>query len=265
MRCHTTDLPADDFTAYLELLGTVLTETDQRASFALYAMGLLSPLSRKSVEPLAALSCQRAQECSAAHQRLLHFLANTDWDNEAVRRVATGYALAAMTQPAPVEVSIVDDTGFLKQGKHSTFVQRQYTGSAGKVTNCQLCVSLTMPWSSRIVSAFFPPVERNPKQMVRTEERKQRHQPASMATMCARFGRTVLGWLPRCPHCHRRAVLAIHATPFAGRRRRDAGILGFRARREKADERLHDAGLERVLAEEVVADVLRRSAPIAGT
>lgn len=144
MPCHKTTPPADEFTAYLELLGTVLTDPDHRASFALYAMGLLSPLSRKSVEPIAALSCQRAEQCSAVHQRLLHFLANTGWDNEAVRRVAAGYALSAMTEQAPVEVSIIDDTGFLKQGTHSVGVQRQYTGSAGKVTGCQLCVSLTV-------------------------------------------------------------------------------------------------------------------------
>jgi len=39
---------------------------------------------------------------------------------------------------------IIDDTGFLKQGKCSPGVKRQYTGSAGKVTNCQVAVSLTL-------------------------------------------------------------------------------------------------------------------------
>ncbi len=61
-----------------------------------------------------------------------------------MRKEEAQYALEAMVQREPVEVWIVDDTGFLKQGEHSVEVQRRYTGSAGKVAKCQLGVSLSI-------------------------------------------------------------------------------------------------------------------------
>lgn len=130
--------------SFLDDVGDLLGDKRRKASFATYALGLLSEGERKSVEPIAARASGKPEEVEAAHQRLLHFLARSDWDDRAVRRLAARYALKFMATEQPVEASIIDDTGFLKQGTHSVGVQRQYTGSAGKIANCQIGVSLTL-------------------------------------------------------------------------------------------------------------------------
>jgi SRSO17 transposase len=130
--------------SYFGRIGEVLGSDGRRASFARYAMGLLGGAERKSVEPIAALACGEVAKADAEHQRLLHFLANSPWNDQDVRREAARYALSAMTDREPIEAWIVDDTGFLKQGNHSVGVQRQYTGSAGKIANCQVAVSLSI-------------------------------------------------------------------------------------------------------------------------
>ncbi|WNG22297.1 IS701 family transposase [Cystobacter fuscus] len=129
---------------YFRRIGDVLGEERRRGSFAIYAMGLLGDGERKSVEPIAARACPDPSKTDAMHQRLLHFAVDSRWSDREVRREAARYALDAMTQREPVEAWIIDDTGFLKQGKHSVGVQRQYTGSAGKITNCQIGVSLSI-------------------------------------------------------------------------------------------------------------------------
>ena len=60
------------------------------------------------------------------------------WDADALRDIVRNYALETLADPEAVLV--VDETGFLKQGKASCGVGRQYTGSAGKITNCQIGV-----------------------------------------------------------------------------------------------------------------------------
>lgn len=130
--------------AFLELIGARLGRPDRRASFATYFMGLLSDAERKSLEPLAARGILDPSHADAAHQRLQHFVTDSTWDDHAVRLEATRYALAEMTRSLPVVAWIIDDTGFEKQGNHSVGVQRQYTGTAGKVTNCQVAVSLSI-------------------------------------------------------------------------------------------------------------------------
>lgn len=123
-------------------IGQHLQRREQRESFATYALGILGEGERKSVEPIAARFHSDPDEVRACHNRLLHFLGNSPWSDRDVRRAAARYAVDAMRAHDPVTVGILDDTGFIKQGKHSVGVQRQYTGSAGKITNCQIGVSL---------------------------------------------------------------------------------------------------------------------------
>jgi SRSO17 transposase len=129
---------------YFERIGKVLGDDKRRASFATYAIGLLGDGERKSMEPIAARSCADPTRVDAEHQRLAHFPSNSNWRDQDVRRVAAAYALGVLTKRERVVSWIFDDTGFLKQGIHSVGVQRQYTGSAGKITNCQIGVSLTV-------------------------------------------------------------------------------------------------------------------------
>ena len=130
--------------SYFDEIGQQLGNDSRRQSFAIYAMGILGDGERKSVEPIAARACADPAKADAAHQSLLHFVANARWSDQAVRRVAATHAIDAITKHGAVEAWIVDDTGMLKQGKDSVGVQRQYTGSAGKITNCQIAVSLSI-------------------------------------------------------------------------------------------------------------------------
>ena len=145
----------DPLGEYLDGLGALLRDKRQRASFAMYALGLLSDGERKSMEPIAARAAGSPEHTHAVHERLIHFLGASRWSDAAVRRHATRYAVAAMQQQGPIRSWIVDDTGFLKQGKHSPGVQRQYTGSAGKTANCQIGVSLVLGSDHAHVTADF--------------------------------------------------------------------------------------------------------------
>ena len=60
------------------------------------------------------------------------------WDADALRDIVRDYAVETLADPEAVLV--IDETGFLKQGHASCGVARQYTGSAGKITNCQIGV-----------------------------------------------------------------------------------------------------------------------------
>jgi len=117
-----------DFAA--EMLGG-LPRKDQRAKGGLYVRGLLTDGRRKSMQPMAA-------RLGTDHQRLQQFITSSTWDYVAVRRnVARWFASSQ-----PVEALVVDDTGFPKDGTASPCVARQYSGTLGKVANCQIGVSV---------------------------------------------------------------------------------------------------------------------------
>lgn len=138
------DVAVTRMNTFLDGIGTSLKDKRQRASFALYAAGLMSDGERKSMEPIAARSSGDPQSVLAMHHKLVHFVSSPAWADTPVRTFSARYAVEAMQTQAPVRTWVVDDTGFLKQGKHSPGVQRQYTGTAGKTTNCQIGVSLVL-------------------------------------------------------------------------------------------------------------------------
>ena len=150
-----TDAALQRFQLRVDTVGALLGDDARRASFATYAVGLLSEGERKSMEPIACRACPDPDKADAAHQRLQHFVANSPWSDRDVRRESVRYALVAMQKREPIVAWILDDTGFLKQGSHSVGVQRQYTGSAGKVTNCQVGVSLCLATKSQQLPVDF--------------------------------------------------------------------------------------------------------------
>jgi len=140
---------------YVSEMGGSLGDIRRQASFAAYVGGLMGTTDRKSMEPMAAVASGDEKRCSGAHQRIQHFISDSEWDDQAIRLAAARHAITAMERHEPISTWIVDDTGFLKQGKHSVGVQRQYTGSAGKTANCQIGVSLSVATSRAHVPIDF--------------------------------------------------------------------------------------------------------------
>jgi SRSO17 transposase len=100
------------------------------------------------------------------------------WDADALRDIVRDYALETLADDAAVLV--VDETGFLKQGKASCGVARQYTGSAGKITNCQIGVFAS--YVSRHGHAFIDRELYLPKEWADDSERlKTAHVPEDVA------------------------------------------------------------------------------------
>src|SRR5690606_36974519 len=120
-------------TAFARIAGR-FGRREPRVQARSFLLGLLSDVETRSCWQLA----EQAGDASPhAMQRLL---ADAVWDADAVRDDLRGYVADELGEPDGV--LILDDTGDLKRGAHTVGVQRQYTGTAGKIENAQVAVFL---------------------------------------------------------------------------------------------------------------------------
>ena len=130
-----------EFERYIKQLCEALGHRDRHGGFADYSRGLMLPIERKSVEPLAAHT--DPLHVSAKHQSLHHLVAQSEWSDKAVLKCVRDWVMPKLG-PKSRFYWIVDDTGFPKKGVHSVGVARQYCGQLGKQDNCQVAVSLSL-------------------------------------------------------------------------------------------------------------------------
>jgi SRSO17 transposase len=128
--------------SYIDGLASVIGHADRVQPLHDYCVGLMLPVERKSVEPMAAKIAPG--RTSARHQSLLHFVGKGQWSDEKVLGKVRELVLPGIERHGAIRAWIVDDTSFPKQGRHSVGVARQYCGQLGKQDNCQTVVSLSL-------------------------------------------------------------------------------------------------------------------------
>jgi SRSO17 transposase len=205
-----------------EVLQEAMNRPVQMENGGLYLRGLIEQGRRKSLEPLV----ERLGE-EADYQSMQQFLSDSPWDpSQVVRAVAERVA-------GEIEVCawVLDDTGFPKQGKRSPGVKRQYSGTLGKIGNCQIGVSLhavgergTVPlgWALYLPEEWCQDAERRAQAKI-PEEVTFKTKPE----LGVELVQSAAGWdVPKAP------------------------VLGDSAYGDKTElrERLHDAGREYVLS-----------------
>jgi SRSO17 transposase len=128
----TLELWASSLRAVKARMGCLFSQERVAASAGLFLDGLLGDERRKT----GWMRAEAAGDPGPWRQQAI--LGRGRWDADALRDIVCDYALETLADEDAVLV--IDETGFLKQGKASCGVARQYTGSAGKITNCQIGV-----------------------------------------------------------------------------------------------------------------------------
>src|SRR5262245_20949404 len=125
---------ADEVAAVGQRIGRHFARSEPRRRAAGYIRGLLGDAQRKNGWQLA------EHLGDPTPDGVQHLLARADWDADAVRDEPLGYVRERLGHPDGV--LIVDETGFLRKGTKSVGVARQYSGTAGRIENCQVGVFL---------------------------------------------------------------------------------------------------------------------------
>jgi SRSO17 transposase len=156
---------------FLAPLRVHFTQGPSAETLRQYLTGLLSEHPNKNCDTLPEVVPETNQ------QQFNHLLTDMVWDETALnrQRIARMWTLSSEGDG----VLIFDDTGFEKQGRHSVGVARQYTGTAGKLTNCQITVNChyaerTLAWP--VATRLYLPRQWADD----LERRKQAHVPAEL-------------------------------------------------------------------------------------
>src|SRR5262244_850239 len=121
-----------ELATYLAPFAPLIRRSTSRASVERYLTGLLTDLPQKNCDTIAAAVAATSTE------RLQHLLTDAVWEPRALDQQRVR---ALVAQSPPEGLLVLDDTGLPKQGRSSVGVARQYSGTLGKIANCQVIVS----------------------------------------------------------------------------------------------------------------------------
>ena len=121
---------AADFLQFCSPFASVFRRKEPRAQATKYLQGLMAAVPRKNSWQVAEVIGDRTPD---ATQRLLY---QAQWSADAARDRLLEFAVDVFGEEDAI--GVVDESGFIKRGKHSVGVKRQYSGTAGKVENCQI-------------------------------------------------------------------------------------------------------------------------------
>src|SRR5918997_4375111 len=130
---------AEDLDGVVERIAPRFGRAEPRRRARAYLRGLLAPVERKNGWQLA------EAVGDATPDGVQDFLSRVHWDADAVRDDLHAYVVQHLGDADGV--AVLDETGFLKKGEKSAGVQRQYSGTAGRIENCQVGLFLALAGS----------------------------------------------------------------------------------------------------------------------